>query len=204
MKKLSSAIILMILLNGLVPYRSFAQSKLTSAREINSWYKKHDWLNGLPRAPHESVNKEEFAKEYQANKALWDRAFSYLRETDFSNIKPGRYAIEGDSVYALISEGPTKELNQSRWEAHQKYFDIHFVVTGNENIGIAPVNSGTIAKVYDQEKDIAFYTSTGKFHTLDSSNIFIVSPRDAHQPGLKAERSTTVKKVVIKIRKSNS
>ncbi len=41
------------------------------------WFKKKEYLNGLQAEPHSSVNKIEFARQYKANKDLWDKAFTY-------------------------------------------------------------------------------------------------------------------------------
>ena len=181
---------------------SGAQEGNLSRKEVNRWYNQKDWMNGLSRTPHQSVNKQEFARQYQAGKASWDKAFTYLRETDFSNVKPGKYAIDGENVFALVSEGPTKELDKTLWEAHKNYQDIHFVINGKEKIGITPVASATISKEYDAEKDIAFFTSKGKYYVSSPDNFFIVFTQDAHRPGVKADGADAVKKVVIKVRKS--
>ena len=166
------------------------------------WFTEKTWLNGLARAPHESIDRQEFSKQYQQNKILWDKAFAYLRETDLVNLKAGRYAIDGENVFALVTEGATKELDKTRWEAHKNYNDIHFVITGKETMGLTPVAGAVIAQEYDAARDIAFYTSEGKYYTSDTGNFFIAFTKDAHRPGIKAEGVDTVKKVVIKIRNS--
>ena len=202
MKKAITVLILIMLFTGLSSVPTLGQKTELSAKQINKWYKEKSWLNGLPRLPHKSVNKVEFAKQYQANKMLWDKAFTYLRETDFANLKPGRYAIDGENLFAIVSEGFTKDLDKTMWEAHKNYQDIHFVISGKEKIGITPVASASISQEYDSTKDIAFYTSKGKYYLSDTNNFFIVFTQDAHRPGVKAEGSDTVKKVVIKIKKS--
>lgn len=191
-----------MLLTAIFTSSSVAQATNPSRKDINKWYKQKEWMNGLERLPHKSVNIEEFAKQYHGNKVWWDKAFSYLSETDLANLKPGRYTIDGDNVFAIVSEGPTKELDKTMWEAHRNYQDIHFVISGKEKIGISPVTSATIEKEYDPAKDIAFYTSKGKYYTSDTSTFFIVFTHDAHRPGVKADGSDTVKKVVIKVRRT--
>lgn len=186
---------------GLLPACSSGQAANQSEKEANEWYEKQEWLNGLQRAPHQPLNKQEFARQYQANKAAWDKAFAYLKETDLVNLRAGKYAIDGEDVYALVSEGATKELGKTKWEGHKNYHDIHFVITGKEKIGITPVQGATILKEYDPAKDIAFYESEGKYFVSDPANFFIVLAGDAHRPGVKADGADSVKKVVIKIRK---
>jgi biofilm protein TabA len=201
MKKSIIVLVITIVFTGVLSVRGLAQARM-SDKEINKWYKERSWLNGLPRVPHKSVNKEEFAKQYHGNKIWWDKAFVYLRETGLAELKPGRYEIDGDNVFAIVSEGATKELDKTRWEAHKNYADIHFVISGKEKIGITPVASASIVQEYDASKDIAFYNSKGKYYLSDPNTFFIVFTQDAHRPGVKADGSDTVKKVVIKVRKS--
>ena len=202
MKKTFTVLVVVMFFTGLPYMGAVAQGNQMTTKEINKWYKEKSWLNGLKRSPHKSINKVEFARQYQANKMWWDKAFAYLRETDLAKLQPGRYAIDGENVFAIVSEGLTKELDKTMWEAHKNYQDIHFVINGKEKIGITPVASASITKEYDVSKDIAFYTSEGKYYLSDTNNFFIAFTEDAHRPGVKAEGSDTVKKVVIKVRKS--
>jgi len=202
MKNINRAISFLMLFAVLYSVPSGAQEGNLSRKEVNKWYNQKGWMNGLSRKPHQSVNKQEFARQYQAGKTLWDKAFTYLRETDFSSLKPGKYPIDGENVFALVSEGATKELDKTLWEAHKNYQDIHYVISGKEKIGITPVASASISKEYDASKDIAFFTSKGKYYVSNPENFFIVFTQDAHRPGVKTEGADTVKKVVIKIRKS--
>ncbi len=39
-------------------------------------------------------------------------AFSFLQTTDLVNIKPGKHLIDGDNVYAIVTEGPTRKKIQ--------------------------------------------------------------------------------------------
>ncbi|MGZ8558827.1 MAG: hypothetical protein ACXWWC_10855, partial [Chitinophagaceae bacterium] len=53
------------------------------------WFEGKEWLNGLLIKPHETIDKMEFKKQYEANKQGWDKAFDYLRKKDFENLAPG-------------------------------------------------------------------------------------------------------------------
>lgn len=183
--------------------RSLAQQDEASRKKTDKWYNSHEWLNGLKLKPHKSVNKEEFAKQYQLRKAWWDKAFAYLKETDLASLKPGKYPIDGEDVFATVTEGPTKEFDQTKWEAHRNYQDIHYVITGKEKMGLAPISSATVVQEYDPAKDIGFYNAQGKFYESSPGYFFIAFPGDAHRPGIKTDGSTEIKKVVIKIRRAS-
>ncbi|MBD2699814.1 YhcH/YjgK/YiaL family protein [Spirosoma sp. BT702] len=202
MKKLSAYILaLLVLLIGSAVRAQSAEE--WTGKKAEQWYTKMEWLNGLPAKPGEGINKEEFAKRYHNNPAAWDKAFLFLKNTDFTRLRPGKYPIDDENVFATISEGPPREINSSKWEAHQTYTDIHFVVKGKEKIGITPVEkvNGNVAVGYDSAKDIGFYsTDDGPFYVAEPGIFYIVTPTEAHNPSNKVEGYDGVKKVVVKVR----
>lgn len=150
-----------------------------------------------------SVNKEEFAKQYHAHKEWWDQAFAFLQYSDLAGLKPGKYVINGDKVFATITEGPAKRTDTTKWESHRNYQDIHYVIKGKEKIGITPVSSLTVTDAYEPERDIVFYKGDGKYYTADTDDYFIFFPQDAHRPNLKIEDCGMVKRIVIKIKRND-
>lgn len=48
-----------------------------------------------------------------------NKAFAYLKETDFIKMELGKYEIEGDNVFALVNEYTTKDENEGKLEAHK-------------------------------------------------------------------------------------
>jgi biofilm protein TabA len=174
----------------------------TSASAINKWYNSLAWLNGLNRKPAGTINKAEFAKQYKAHTARWELAFKYLKETDLSSLKPGRYQLDGDDVYINVTAGLSKSKDSVLFEAHKNYADIHCVISGREMIGIAPYASVVLKKEYDPAKDIAFYIAKGKYYLSDSNTVFILFPeKDAHCGGIEVkDTAEMVKKIVVKVR----
>lgn len=204
MKKLfSPPIVLLIIVFVLLIYnKAEAQSDTTMRKQKAArWFESYKQANELHLNPHKSTNKKEFAKQYHNDKERWDKAFLFLKENKLDTLTPGKYQIEGEDVYATVTEGPAKDFEKTAWESHRNYHDIHYVIKGKEKIGIAPVSSATVTKDYDSEKDILFYTAKGKYYITDPDTFFIIFPQDAHRPGIKVEGFDEVKKIVIKIRK---
>jgi len=54
----------------------------------------------------------------------------YLRDTDFSKLEMGKYEIKGDEVFAILQSYDTKEEVDCKLEAHKKYVDIQYMVSG--------------------------------------------------------------------------
>lgn len=126
------------------------------------------------------------------------RGLEFLAGTDVKALAPGRHEIDGDRVFALVSDYPPKPPSQGRWEAHRRYLDLQFVASGVERFGVAPIGrleSGD----YIAEKDISWLTGSGDYVTLAAGQFVIVWPGDAHMPGLDAGVPGPVRKVVVKI-----
>ncbi|SFS88199.1 YhcH/YjgK/YiaL family protein [Mucilaginibacter polytrichastri] len=180
-----------------------AQAK-KQASQVNKIFKNKKLVNGTPLIPDSSINKATFLKQYTGNKALWDRAFDYLAKTDFDNTAPGRYAIAGDSVYAIVIQGPTKTPEQAKWESHLKYIDFQCVLKDAETMQTAPMSTATISNPYDAKTDnINYNATTDASYTVKPGQILLFFPGQVHRAGLKTDGYDTDKRVVVKIMVSN-
>ncbi len=174
-----------------------------SKKTADKWVKSKEWAPDLKQNIDPSVNSREFAKQYFANKAGWDKAFKFLQRKDLAGLKPGKYPIDGDNVYAAVSDDPLKDMSQSNWEDHHNYIDLHYVIEGKEKIGGTPfTNIKEVVTPYDETKDIGFYKyDGGDYHVATPQNFFLYFPAEAHRPHLKVDGyDGKAKKVVIKIR----
>jgi biofilm protein TabA len=171
-----------------------------SKHEVKKWFKKKEWLNGAPLQPHASINKKELARQYQLNKVYWDKAFTFLKEQNLQTIAKGKYPIDGDNVFASVTEDPSKDFEKTNWESHRKYIDVQCIITGDEKMGVWPVKDAAVIKEYDDKKDVANYTAEGKFYIGNAGTFFIFFPTDAHRPNITPGGNKVVKKLVIKIR----
>jgi len=129
-----------------------------------------------------------------------NKALRFLNENDFSKIQDGRYNIDGDNVFALVNRYKTKRFEEAVWESHQKYIDVQFVAEGIEKIGYSILENMKVNKVYDENKDIQFLDGVGDFITLGKNNFAILYPSDVHMPGISANESGEVLKVVVKVK----
>jgi len=151
--------------------------------------------------PDESINVEEFNLQYELNPERWQKAFAFLKETDLVNITKGRHELEGTDIYAGIDEYTTKNEEDARYESHCKYADIQYVVSGEELIGVLPLERTTVTIPYDEEKDICFLKSTDdNYRHAAPDRYFIFFPQDAHRPCVRKDDNTAVRKVVVKVK----
>ncbi|MGN6531894.1 MAG: YhcH/YjgK/YiaL family protein [Ginsengibacter sp.] len=168
--------------------------------EAKKWFTKQEWLGGLKLKPHKSIDVAEFARQYQLNKKYWDEAFAFMKNNDLKKMAPGKYPIDGDNVFATVTEDPTKNFDKTNWESHRNYVDLQYVIAGEEKIGVYPVSKATVTKEYDEKKDVANYNAEGKIYDAKPGIFFLFFPSDAHRPGITPDGNLVDKKLVIKIK----
>lgn len=172
-------------------------------KEALEWLNSREWANGLNQKVFAGLNAIEFAKQYNRNKVGWDRAFGYLRETNLDSIAPGKYAIDGDYVYAIVSDGKPKLIEETKWEAHRKYIDIQYIIVGKEKMGLASISKATAIDEFSESKDVGFYSIPdfeSKYYTAEPGTLFLFFPQDAHRPGIRTDGCDWDKKIVIKVK----
>lgn len=173
-----------------------------SNEKIDKWFEKGEWLNGWQVKPDESINRKAFAVSYFRNRERWDKSFQFLKGNDLSKLEIKRYEIDGDKAYAPVSEYLSKNEEDAKFEAHQKYIDIQYVISGKELMGIAPASEKKdIITPYDGTKDVEFMTvGQLKNYPATPDRFFILFPEDLHRPGLKDGENAAVKKIVVKVK----
>jgi len=126
------------------------------------------------------------------------RAFEYLLQTDLQSLPVGRYELDGKNLYVMSQEYTSKLPEQGKWEAHRRYIDIQYIISGTERIGYSHL-SRLVQGDYNPEKDFLALTGVGDFLTLSAGDFMLLFPEDAHMPGMAVSDPVPVKKVVVKI-----
>jgi YhcH/YjgK/YiaL family protein len=202
MKKIITSLMVLISLFGLLGMKGSSDPSSWSEKKIDKWFAKSEWLAGWKVSPDPSINKKEMAISWFKNKERWEKAFTFLKENDLSKLEAKRFDIDGDNLFATISDYTTKDSETANFEAHRKYIDIQYVISGKEIMNVAPLTSRKdLITAYDASKDIEFFT-VNKYadHLASPSNFFIFFPVDAHRPQIKDGNKSQVRKVVIKVR----
>ncbi len=203
MKKIPFFSLLFLLFTSLVN-QGIAQGEPKWTKDsAQKWLNGREWASGLTLNAHPSVNVVEFARQYHLNKNYWDSAFRFLKEHDLENIAIGKYPIDGENVFATVTENPSKDYDNTNWESHRKYIDLQYIIKGEEIIGVTPVAYAKLIKEYDENKDVANYDTGGTLLLSKPNAFFLFFPSDAHRPNITLGGNKLVKKIVIKIRYAN-
>ena len=127
------------------------------------------------------------------------KSFDYIKTTDLKNLPVGKYLIDGENIFALVSEYKTKSESEGKLEAHRKYIDVQYVIGGEELMGYAPLGNQNILESYKKENDIVFFTGDKSFIKVSEGMFAMFFPTDVHMPGICVGKKSAVKKLVIKV-----
>ncbi len=128
-------------------------------------------------------------------------ALEVIEKVDFENTELGRHDVNEDFYY-LVQKYESKDPEVARHEAHKRYVDIQYVVAGKEAIDIAPAMYMEVTEAYDENRDVVFFKEPKQAtrFVLTDGCYAILYPEDSHKPGVRVGESSTVKKIVGKVR----
>lgn len=134
-----------------------------------------------------------------------EETLQYLKGVDFNSLPLGRHEIKGDDIFFNLDEYNTFQPSERIVEAHKKYVDIQFLVSGSEKIGYSTYSEKNPIKVeYSPEKDLLVYESMeNEFDLILTPGVFaIFFTEEPHRPCCINKNVEKVRKVVVKIKKS--
>ncbi|NUF49469.1 YhcH/YjgK/YiaL family protein [Gilliamella sp. ESL0250] len=131
------------------------------------------------------------------------QSIEYIQDNVNINTPIGRYDIDGDKMFFMVSDSRTRHICDAKPEYHEKYIDVQIVLEGQEGMAVSTLPPYT--KVLDNklaENDIAF-VETPKEETmliLQENDFIVFLPNEVHKPLCAIDsKIATVRKVVIKI-----
>lgn len=110
-----------------------------------------------------------------------------------------RVELKGDLVYCTRFTYETIPQEESFFEAHRRYLDIHIMVGGEERVD---VNRPEDLKLTDAQEGNDFYAYQGEsWHStvLKPGEFLVVFPGDAHRIKVQVDGPKTVSKAVFKV-----
>lgn len=110
-----------------------------------------------------------------------------------------RVELKGDLVYCTRFTYETIPQEESFFEAHRGYLDIHIMVEGEERVDM---NRPEDLKLTDAQEGNDFYAYQGEsWHStvLKPGEFLVVFPGDAHRIKVQVDGPKTVSKAVFKV-----
>ena len=141
--------------------------------------------------------KHKDAPAYRGIHPNLDLALAHITPEFLASVGPERVELKGGDVYATRFTYETVPEDESFFEAHRKYLDIHIMTAGSEGVEIAPPEALT---EFDRAEANDFYAYRGQGDyklTLTPGNFLVVFPGDAHRIKMRLNEPETVSKVVF-------
>ena len=133
----------------------------------------------------------------------YQKALSFLAREDLAELEPGRHEIDGDEVFANVQEFTTVPAGEKNYEAHRRYADVHYVISGTELMGVAPVDECAAVGEFSEADDFGLFTPGAReaWVTLAPGELVVTPPCDAHKPGCGPEGAepATLKKICVTV-----
>jgi len=127
----------------------------------------------------------------------FEEALTFLKNYDGAADEKADITVS-DKVMVKCRPYMTKPQSECAFEAHKRFADIHFVVSGCEMIGYAPTPSLTVVSEND-EKDLIMLDGEGTNILLNPGDFMITFPDDAHMPCIAKDQPVFCAKLVAKI-----
>lgn len=138
--------------------------------------------------------------KYDLTEKKFQTAFAFLKRTDLAALPEGWIDLE-DGVRASVQHYTTMDATTLDFETHEKFFDVQYLIEGDELIGIVNRN-GLVEKIpYSVDNDVTFYEDPALAGAvlLQTGDYVVLTPEDAHKPRCLAGKAMPVKKIVIKV-----
>lgn len=131
-----------------------------------------------------------------------EEAVSYLKKQDLAALEVGTYQVN-DDFYFMIQEYETKAHENCRLETHDRYADIQWIISGEEEIDTVSRTGLEVDEAYDEKRDVAFWKEPKEMcqSILPTGSYAVLPPSIAHKPQMRAgEEACHVKKCVAKVK----
>lgn len=157
-------------------------------------------VNAIQTAFTSDEIKQQLMEEFKMEQKL-ARALEIIEGLDWETVECGTYNVD-EELYYTVSEYETKYPEQGRYEAHEKYVDIQYVVKGSERMEFAETSKLKVTEAYNPEKDVKFLEEPKVIDAsiVEAGDYRIFYPEDAHRPGLCVDnKPAKVKKIIAKV-----
>lgn len=138
--------------------------------------------------------------EEQIKKALGDN-YNLIKRNMIAELPNGRHYLK-NGIYVNIEEYETYPRFSRKFEAHKRFVDIQYIISGCENIITQDYHSLYAGEPWDYSSDIVFMNDNGfgQKHILHQGEFLCLFPTEAHMPCIMQQlKSERVRKAVFKV-----
>ncbi len=122
------------------------------------------------------------AKQYYGLSERFEKALKALQQLTAENYPKDRVYVDGDDVFFWVSPVDTNPPDDEMYEAHIKYADIQYVISGEEYMGWELKQNLECREACKPGEDIEWYRGNGTMLRFGEGDFAIFFPDDAHMP----------------------
>ena len=142
-------------------------------------------------------------KRYSSLNPYFPAAFETLEKMAAEPFVAGRHEVDGANLYVVALDYDTHPVEGAKSEAHKKYIDVMWIVSGKEQLGYYPTaGHKNITMEYDEAGDclLADIEKDTSYQQFFAGDVVILFPEDGHAPGLDLDGTQHVRKLIAKVR----
>ena len=146
-----------------------------------------------------SLNDSLLYENFALSHKRLPEALAALKKLVSENPEDGKYVIDADNIFASVMTYDTLSESEKKFEIHDKYIDIQYIIEGEEIIGDARLD--TLTPTDGEGTDIAFFSMPADYNKIHfkGGELAVIFPREPHAPGVAYKKPCTVKKIVVKV-----
>ena len=131
--------------------------------------------------------------KYDFTEKKFQLAFEFLKRKDLAELEP-QWIELGEGVRASIQRYDSFAWDANKFETHEKYFDVQYVIEGTEYCGVCSREGLKVAVPYNEANDITFYDDPELYGKvlLKAGDFIVLGPEDVHKPRCAAGKSMPI------------
>jgi len=106
-----------------------------------------------------------------------------------------------DDIFAMEQTFNTKNRTDCFFESHKEHVDIQMIISGTEQMELTHIRNLTVKEPYNKQTDFIIYNliDTSSKIVLQSKDIAVFYPNDAHMGIAKYKKEELIYKTVVKV-----
>ena len=144
--------------------------------------------------------KNQEALVYRGIHPNLDLALEHITPEFLASLRDGqRVELQGDQVYCTRFTYETIPQEESFFEAHRRYLDIHIMVEGEERVDVNRPEDLVLTEAQEGNDFYAYQGESWHSAVLRPGAFLVVFPGDAHRIKVQVDGPRTVSKAVFKV-----
>ena len=144
--------------------------------------------------------KRKNLERYLGQSESLDTAIRHILSADLTKLTKGRNEVDGDRVFINRFDYQTMTPEETIWEDHIQYGDIHVLLSGQEKIGVTNIEALKETVRKPEEDFVGFEGPVEVWFPMTTEDILIVYPEDVHMVKVIHKESTLVEKACYKFK----